>query len=121
MPETKRFEIKGKCILFREQRYCIHSNKVKEKQGHHEVKNPHSSRARNTHCTATIHLRLEHQRLSLIREKFIALFWDGHSPASALHVFEDELYLNTTNEQELLEILADRAYNPGYDYIAKLF
>ncbi|CAG8851293.1 45137_t:CDS:2, partial [Gigaspora margarita] len=38
-----------------------------------------------------------------------------------LHVFEDELYLNTTNEQELLEILVDRAYNPGYDYIAKHF
>ena len=25
------------------------------------------------------------------------------------------------NEQELLEIFADRAYNPGYDYVAKLF
>ncbi|RIB19380.1 hypothetical protein C2G38_2182064 [Gigaspora rosea] len=54
-------------------------------------------------------------------EKFINLFRDGHSLASALHVFEDELCLNITNEQELLEILANQAYNPGYDYVAKLF
>ncbi|CAG8617977.1 2376_t:CDS:1, partial [Racocetra persica] len=44
-----------------------------------------------------------------------------YSLVSALHVFEDDLYLNTTNKQELLEILADRAYNLDYDYIAKLF
>ncbi|CAG8756331.1 22223_t:CDS:1, partial [Gigaspora margarita] len=44
-----------------------------------------------------------------------------HSTALVLHVFEDELYLNTTNKQELLEILAIRAYNPGYNYVAKLF
>ncbi|CAG8667306.1 39343_t:CDS:2 [Gigaspora margarita] len=58
---------------------------------------------------------------SKVCENFITLFRDGHSPASALYIFEDDLYLNITNEQELLEILADRAYNPGYDYIAKLF
>ncbi|CAG8784469.1 24268_t:CDS:2, partial [Dentiscutata erythropus] len=33
----------------------------------------------------------------------------------------DELYLNTKDDQELLEVLADQAQNPDYDYIAKLF
>ncbi|CAG8773372.1 37186_t:CDS:2 [Gigaspora margarita] len=143
MPETKRFEIKEKRILFKELRHCIHSNKVKEKQGHCKVKKLYSSRAKNTYCTATIHLRLEHQQLSLshpleiniefthnhvinfasslsfrhvdskVHKNFITLFQDGHSPASALHIFEDDFYLNITNEQELLEILADRAYNPA--------
>ena len=41
MPEFKRYEIKGKKVLFREMRHCIHSNKVKEKQGNrhteHEI------------------------------------------------------------------------------------
>ncbi|CAG8813341.1 32376_t:CDS:2, partial [Gigaspora margarita] len=151
MPETKGFEIKGKRVLFRELRHCIHSDHVRKKQGHREIKYPHSSRVRNTSCTATIHLRLERQRLSLshplevnlvfthnhvinsaaslsfrrvkkeVSEKFINLFRDGHSPASALHVNEDDLHLNATSEQELLETLADRACNPGYDYVAKLF
>ena len=31
MPETKRYEIKGKCILFRDLRHCIYSNIVKTK------------------------------------------------------------------------------------------
>ncbi|PKC02582.1 hypothetical protein RhiirA5_380859 [Rhizophagus irregularis] len=30
MPETKRYEFKGKHILFREMRHCIHSDKVKK-------------------------------------------------------------------------------------------
>ncbi|CAG8481492.1 6050_t:CDS:2 [Scutellospora calospora] len=38
-----------------------------------------------------------------ICEEFINLFKDGHSSASALYVYEDKLYLNSTNEQELLE------------------
>src|SRR5436305_5881470 len=38
-----------------------------------------------------------------------------------MHVYEDELHLSTTDDQELLELLADRARNPDYDYIAKLF
>ena len=49
------------------------------------------------------------------------LFKDGHSPSSAMHVYEDELHLSTTDDQELLKLLADRAKNPDYDYIAKLF
>ncbi|CAG8805163.1 37855_t:CDS:2, partial [Gigaspora margarita] len=106
MPKMKGFEIKGKRLLFRELQHCIHSNKVKEKQGyqfmHNHVINSASSlsfwRVDNRVC-----------------EKFINLFQNGHSLALALHVFEDELYLNTTNEQKLLEILADRAYNPGHN------
>ena len=56
-----------------------------------------------------------------VRQEFIRLFQDGHSPSSALYVYEDNLHLNTINEQELLETLADRARNPGYDYVAKIF
>ncbi|CAG8778889.1 2879_t:CDS:2, partial [Dentiscutata erythropus] len=52
-----------------------------------------------------------------VREKFINLFRDRHSSASALHVFEDDLYLNTINEQELLKIFADRAYNPDNEFL----
>ncbi|CAB4480661.1 unnamed protein product [Rhizophagus irregularis] len=124
MPETKRYETKGKHVLFREMRHCLHSDKVKKKQGSRETKRPQSSRARNIGCTATIHLRLESWRIELnkeVREKYLELFKDGHSPASAMYVHEDELHLSTTNDQELIEVLADRAKNPDYDYIAKLF
>lgn len=38
-----------------------------------------------------------------------------------MYVHEDNLHLDATDEQDLLEILADRAKNPGYDYVAKLF
>src|SRR6266542_1762890 len=54
-------------------------------------------------------------------EKYLKLFKDGHSPASALFAYEDELHLSATNEQELVKLLADRSINPDYDYVAKLF
>jgi len=56
-----------------------------------------------------------------VREKYLELFKDGHSPASALHAYEDDLHINATNEQELVELLADRSSNPDYDYVLKLF
>lgn len=151
MPETKRYEIKEKRVLFREKRHCLHSEMVKKKQGNRETKRPQSTRARNIGCTATIHLRLESWRIEsshpleinlkfthnhvvnsaeslsfrhvdgAVREKYLELFKDGHSPASAMYVYEDELHLGATNDQELLELLADRAKNPDYDFIAKLF
>src|SRR5207245_6638450 len=122
------------------------------KQAGHEIKRPQSSRARNTNCTATIHLRLENWPIESlshpleinikfthnhvvnsavalsfrrvkeeVREKYLELFKNGHSPASALYAYEDELHLSTTNEQELVEFLADRSSNPDYDYVLKLF
>ncbi len=151
MPQTKGYEIKGKRVLFREMRHCIHSNNVKKKQGDHETKHPQSSRVQNTNCTATVHLRLENWRIESshpfeinikfthnhvinsaealsfqrvsegVREKYLELFKNGHSPASALFAYEDELHLNTINEQELVELLADRSSNPDYDYVLKLF
>ncbi|CAB4431854.1 unnamed protein product [Rhizophagus irregularis] len=151
MPETKRYEIKEKRVLFREKRHCLHSDIVKKKQGNRETKHPQSTRVRNIGCTANIHLRLESWRIELshpleinlkfthnhvvnsaeslsfrhidgtVREKYLELFKDGHYPASAMYVYEDELHLSATNDQELLELLADRAKNPDYDYIAKLF
>lgn len=147
MPETKRYEIKRKHVLFREMRHCIHSDKVKKKQGNRETKRAQSSRARNIGCSATIHLRLESWCVELshpleinikfthnhvvnsaeslsfrrvdnaVRDKYLELFKDGHSPSSAMHVYEDELHLSTTDDHELLELLADRARNPDYDYI----
>jgi hypothetical protein len=54
-------------------------------------------------------------------EEFIDLFKDGHSPFSAVYTYEDKLHLSASNEQELLEVLADRTINPGYNYVTKLF
>ena len=39
MPETKCYDIKGKHVIFREMRHCIHSNTVKKKQGNRIVAN----------------------------------------------------------------------------------
>jgi len=38
MPQTKGYKIKGKQVILRENRHCIHSNKVKKKQGGRVVK-----------------------------------------------------------------------------------
>ncbi|PKB99211.1 hypothetical protein RhiirA5_462455 [Rhizophagus irregularis] len=151
MPQSKGYRVKGNQVLFRENRHCIHSNKVKEKQGNRETKLPQSSRARNTGCTAGIHLRLERWRLetnypfkinirfthnhminsaeslsfrrvnSEVRKNILELFKDGHSPASAKYSYEDGLHLSAENDQELVELLADRSKNPDYGYVVRLF
>ena len=54
-------------------------------------------------------------------EKYLELFKNGHSATSALYTYEDELYLNVIDDQDLIKLLADRASNPDYDYVAKLF
>jgi hypothetical protein len=56
-----------------------------------------------------------------VREEFLKLFKDGHSPSSALYVYQDNLHLKAKGEQELIELLADRSINPDYGYIANLF
>src|SRR6266498_922554 len=38
-----------------------------------------------------------------------------------MYAYEDQLYLNMADEQELLVLLADRATNPDYEYIFNLF
>ncbi|CAB4487735.1 unnamed protein product [Rhizophagus irregularis] len=116
-----------------------------------EIKRQQSSQLRNTNCTSTIHLQLERWRIELshplevnikfthnhviisaeslsfrrvnekVRERFLELFKDGHSSASAMYTHEDELYLSAADEQELLLLLADRASNLDYDYIFNLF
>src|SRR6185503_10725753 len=63
MAQTKGYGVKGKKVLFREQRHCIHNDKVKKKQGARETKHQRSSRARNICCSATIELRLENWRI----------------------------------------------------------
>jgi hypothetical protein len=56
-----------------------------------------------------------------VKERFLELFRDGHSPASAIYFYEDELHISAENDQKLLEMLADRAINPDYGYIVRLF
>lgn len=151
MAETKRFQIKGTKVIFRELRHCIHSEQVKKKQGNPTLKNPHSLRSRNTECMATLHLRLERWRLQTthpleinikfihnhvihsakslsfrrvkkeVNDKYLELFASGHSPATALHSYEDTLYLRASSDQELMQLLADRAQNPDYGYVLNLF
>ncbi|CAG8582443.1 46021_t:CDS:2 [Gigaspora margarita] len=104
MPQTKVYEIKGTCDI---------------------------------HCTATVNLRLERRRLSLtypsevnlkythnhvinsaeslsfrrvkeeVSKELLDLFKDGHTPASALYVYQDKLYFKVTNEGELVELFAE--------------
>lgn len=151
MPETKGFQIQGKKVIFRELRHCMHSNKVRQKQGNPILKKPHSLRIRNTECDATIHLRIERWRLQTshplevninfvhnhiincakslsfrcvkeeVRNKYLELFINGYSPATTLHIYEDNLYLSASDDQKLMELLADRAQNPDYAYVLNLF
>ncbi|CAB4435667.1 unnamed protein product [Rhizophagus irregularis] len=71
---------------------------------------------------------------SEVREKILELFKDGHSPASAKYSYgsqkviflasnpyEDGLHLSAKNDQELVELLADRSNNPDYGYVVRLF
>jgi hypothetical protein len=48
-----------------------------------------------------------------IKERFLELFRDGHSLASAIYSYEDELHISAENDQKLLEMLADQAINPS--------
>ncbi len=106
MPETRRYKITGRRVIFCETCHCVHSNTIKKKQRNRETKNLQSSQARNIYCTATIHLRLECQRIILNHplevnikcEELLSLFRDGHSPSSALYAYEDQLHLSATNE-----------------------
>ena len=56
-----------------------------------------------------------------IHEKFLEFFKDNHFPASAIYLYENELYLSIMDKQKLLVSLADQAINPDYNYIVKLF
>ena len=55
------------------------------------------------------------------REKLVELFQDEHSPASVLFAYQDELYPKARNDQELLELLSDRASNSDYDIVLHFF
>ncbi|CAG8854818.1 34074_t:CDS:1, partial [Gigaspora margarita] len=56
-----------------------------------------------------------------VRNKYIELFTDGHSLATALYAYEDNLYLCANHDQELMQLLADCAQNPDYGYVLNLF
>ena len=59
MPQTKGYEIKRKQVILQENHHCIHSNKVKEKQGSCVTKHSQLFRTQNINCNASIHLQLE--------------------------------------------------------------
>ncbi|RGB43005.1 hypothetical protein C1646_750389 [Rhizophagus diaphanus] len=56
-----------------------------------------------------------------VRERFLELFKDGHSLASAIYTYEDEFHITAESDQELLETLANRAINLDYGYVIRLF
>ena len=60
MPQTKGYKVKGKRVIFREARHCIHSKKVRKKQG-------------NPDCLATIHLRLR-KNITLFRLRLCGFY-----------------------------------------------
>ncbi|CAG8510948.1 34072_t:CDS:2 [Gigaspora margarita] len=129
MPQTKGYGVKGK-------------------QGDPKRKYPELIRNRNTGCAATLSLRLECRHLNSshpfeikicnhivncaeslsfrrvdekICNKFIQMFHDGYSPATALYTHEDELHLSALSNKSLVETLADRAINLDYTYVVHLF
>ncbi|RIB15654.1 hypothetical protein C2G38_2191885 [Gigaspora rosea] len=116
MPQTKGYGVKGKRVIFRESRHCIHSQIVRKKQDDPERKNPESARNRNT--AESLGFRRVNEE---IRDKFIQMFHDGHSPASALYNHEDELHLSASSSEKLVKNLDDRAINPGYKYVMHFF
>ncbi|CAG8752336.1 8540_t:CDS:2 [Gigaspora margarita] len=109
MPQSKGYNIQGKKIIFREIWHCIHSNMVRQKQGNPVLKKPNSIQIRNTGCMATIHLRLEHWRLQTLH---LLLFTDGHSPATALYAYEDNLYLQKNGKSMFQRLIHEvNTYN----------
>ncbi|CAG8835088.1 7364_t:CDS:2, partial [Gigaspora margarita] len=101
MPQTKGNQLQKKKDIFHEIRHCIHSDAVRRKQENPMLKKPNSI--------------FRHVKEDVCK-KYIDLFANGHSPASALYTYEDSLYLNAKNDQELMLLLADRAQNPDYGY-----
>ncbi|CAG8807740.1 6772_t:CDS:1, partial [Dentiscutata erythropus] len=56
-----------------------------------------------------------------VHNKLLELFKNGHSPSSAHYTLEDDLHFSASNNQELVELLADRANNPDYASIYYIF
>ncbi|CAG8615826.1 28201_t:CDS:2, partial [Dentiscutata erythropus] len=59
IPQTRWYKIQEKKVIFRQLRYCIHSNIVKQKQKNPILKIPNSLCIKNSGYKATIHLQLE--------------------------------------------------------------
>ncbi|CAG8477521.1 33923_t:CDS:2 [Racocetra persica] len=56
-----------------------------------------------------------------VRNKLLDLFKNGYLHFSALYTLKDELHLGTRDEQELVELLTDRATNPDYNLVYHIF
>ncbi|CAB4431809.1 unnamed protein product [Rhizophagus irregularis] len=144
---TRGQTITGKKIVFKEERHCIHSKTVKTKQGSRTSKQENSLRTRNINCQSKMLMRIEKRKLimhvhieyihnhipysaeslsfrpvsKITRNKYIELFKNGYSPATAIYTYEDSLHLAAANEKELITLLADRATNPDYNFVYNLF
>ncbi|CAG8469385.1 16757_t:CDS:2 [Gigaspora margarita] len=116
-----------------------------------QTKDMGSKASENTDCAASLSLRLERQHLNSshplevhvcfkhnhivncteslsfrrvheeIRNKFIQMFHDSYSPASALYTYQDELHLSALSNKNLVETFAGCAINPDYTYVVHLF
>lgn len=148
---TRTYITKGQRVVFRELRHCIHSDIVKQKNSSRDIKNPNSQRNRDINCSATINFRLRKSYLIYThpleinlrfthnhlpnsaaslsfrpvseetQKQYINLFNMGHSAATARHIFEDQLHLSTSDDDELVQLLADRAKNPDQGFIKHLY
>ncbi|CAG8780773.1 30929_t:CDS:1, partial [Racocetra persica] len=56
---TCTYLVKEDKVIFRELRYCIHSNLVKQKNNHCETKNLNGLQNRDTGCKATLNLQMK--------------------------------------------------------------
>ncbi|CAG8837753.1 8460_t:CDS:2, partial [Gigaspora margarita] len=56
-----------------------------------------------------------------VRKKYLELFTNGHSLATALYTYKDSIYIRVSNDQELVQLLANSAQNPDYGYVLNLF
>ncbi|CAG8853876.1 1259_t:CDS:2, partial [Gigaspora margarita] len=116
MPETKGFQIQGKKVIFRE----LHHSTIHLRIERWRLQTTHPLEVNINfvhnhiiHCAKSLSFRRIKEE---VRNKYLELFTNGHSPATALHIYEDNLYLSASDDQELIELLADRAQNPDYAY-----
>ncbi|CAB4417912.1 unnamed protein product [Rhizophagus irregularis] len=105
----------GKKVIFKEKRYCMHSEIVKEKQGSKVIK------IYSNHIPTFAKLLGFCPVSKIIQDRYIELFKIGHSPATTIHTYENSLHLAAVDEKELITLLADRTTNSNYDFVNNLF
>src|SRR5690349_20873543 len=67
------------------------------------------------------HIQQNYLVSKITQDKYVELFKNGHSPATALYTYEDTLHLAAADEKELITLLTDRATSPDYNFVYNLF